>query len=336
MADSKNPPRPNRKSKVVTDHISPEKDPKIFESVVTENIKKDLRQVQESVVRGVTSQENRIYWDRARLTVEGFRPIPWYIWRLSNFTLGKEGEIRTFGYGMVFALDKLIHLVGSDPEMCGSREKIDNPQEVIQSAKPDVFAAAAIIHSVCQRFKDRQFKRIWRPILEEAILRTRIGFSLGLRDKAFSSGRAMLAGFAGRAGLAIQIATGTLEQATEALERVATGDSIQRIGIDIYSCEPLQISAMLLIACGCGRDAAYGVMSVASPDLAPENSLTDTQKRWRSALLITEAIRTGDYALVNKGNWAHLGFQNEEDIFAFRSEIRQISRRGHTWGWLSE
>ena len=40
----------------------------------------------------------------------------------------------------------------------------------------DVVAASSVIHAVCRRLGTRQFERIWRPILDDAILRARIGY----------------------------------------------------------------------------------------------------------------------------------------------------------------
>lgn len=330
--------RPQPKKKIKTlggeKQIIPTKT--ISEAVVEQSIKEELSSVEGAVLSNISSSDNRLNWSNSRLTVESFKPVPWYIWRLVNFAIGGSGEIRAYDHGMVFALKRLLLLAAHDPELSGDSAECRNTREAVMRLAPDVFAAIAIVHSVSKKIRGKKFDRIAKPILEEAILRTRIGFSLGSKLKNFGRGRGMLAGFAGRAGLAVQISQGTFEQATETLERIAAGQSIQRIGREVYQAEPLQVSAMLLVASGCGRDAAYGVMAVAAPDLVGQMGLNEEQERWRTSLRIMEEIRAGNLNGIPESDWKLLGCENSEEMMTLRSEIRQVTRRGHNWSWLGE
>ncbi len=306
------------------------------ETEIEKNIRKELEEAEEKAASYISSHDHKQNWKNSRLTVEQFKPVPWYIWRIVNHTLGRAGKIKSFDLGMVFALRKLLILTAQDPDIIERGAEITDPQEAVRVLPPDVFCACAIIHAIGRKLKTKQFERIWHPILEEALLRTRIGYSLGRHLKGFGPGRGMLAGFAGRVGLAIQIATGTLEQAKDTIDKIAEGGSIQRIGREVYRSEPLQVSAMMLIASGCGRDGAYGIMAVAGEDLISVDELTDDQKRWRTALLMLEQIRGGNLSDIPDQLWEDLGYSSIEQIRTARAEIRQVTRRGHAWSWMVE
>jgi len=312
----------------------------ISSQAIKESIKADLKQAEITVSQNLSAEDIKLNWKNARELVENFDPVPWYIWRLSNFALGGAGEIRPHYHGMIFALKKLLIRAAKDPDMgSGSSLDVANSEDVkkaVHFLKSDVFAAAAIVHSVGRKLKQKEFEKIWKPILEEALLRTRIGFILGKFDRKFGPGRGMLAGFATRAGLAIQVAMGTFDQARHTIERIAEGDSIQKIGREIYNSEPLQVSAMLMIAAGIGRDASLGIMAAAAPDLIKLDEISAEQKKWRAALLVIDKIRTGDFMEIAENEWATLGISMNSDLDPIRNEIRQVTRRGHGWGWLGE
>ncbi len=329
-------PQPKKKTKIVGGSKQDLPKNATVEAAVEQSIKEELSTFEGAALSNISSADNRVNWTNSRQTVETFNPVPWYIWRLVNFAIGGAGEIRSYDHGMVFALKRLLLRAAQDPEVTGMTEECRNTREAVSRLAPDVFAAISIVHSIAKKIRGKKFDRISKPILEEAILRTRIGFSLGSKLKSFGRGRGMLAGFAGRAGLAVQIAQGTFEQATETLERIAAGQSIQRIGREVYQAEPLQVSAMLLVASGCGRDAAYGVMAVAAPDLVGQMGLNEEQERWRTALRVMEEIRAGNLNGIPEVDWKLLGCETTEETMSLRSEIRQVTRRGHNWSWLGE
>lgn len=271
-------------------------------------------------------------WESARQTVAQFRPVPWFIWRISNHVFGQPGEARPLGDGALVGLRRLVFAAASDGFL-GEGRKVNNVHAALRILKPDTIAAVAVIHATCRRLASGQFERIWRPILDDALLRAQIGFLVGERTPNFGAGRGMLAGFAGRCGLAILLATGKLEQARTALEMLAAGDSIQSVGVTLYGCDPLQVSAMTLSAAGCGRDAAFGTVRFASPILQNED-LNQEQLCWLSAFTVVEFLRVGEAKKVADRYWDALGYTLGQD----RADLNEVSasliRRGHSLTWI--
>lgn len=272
-------------------------------------------------------------WGRARKLVEEFRPVPWFIWRLCNFVLGKPGEIRPISEGLVFGLRRLLYAAASDP-LVGAGEKISDPRRAVAAVAPDVIAAGAVIHAISRRLGQCDCERIWRPILEDAFLRANIGYMVGERYPEFGPGRGMLAGFAGRSGLAVLIGMGTLDDARAALELLAAGRQVSEVGLKVYSCDPLHVSAMILSATGCGRDAAFGSVSYALSDRAEAVVSNPEQSRWLAAFTIVEAVRMNRAETVEATRWRSLGLEDERDQEDLLDRTTPLLRRGHRFGWL--
>ncbi|MCB0338059.1 MAG: hypothetical protein KDD53_00575 [Bdellovibrionales bacterium] len=272
-------------------------------------------------------------WQSARLVIEKFQPIPWFIWRLSNFVLGKPGKIAPVTEGLVFGLRRLLFATASDKTL-GSGEKITSVRKALNTVEPDVIAAVSVVYAVCKKMLRSPFERIWRPILDDALLRTQIGYYVGRKDPSFGAGRGMLAGFANRIGLAVLIATGDLTRAQKALEQLATGAPIKDIGLLLYQCEPLQVSAMLLSAAGCGRDAAFGIVRYASGQ-APNTIENEEQYQWLAAFTLIEKLRTNQIDDSDQQFWSSLSLDSQEDKTKLLEHAKLIVRRGHGWSWLT-
>ncbi len=272
-------------------------------------------------------------WRHAREVIDNFRPVPWFIWRISNYVLRVPGKTNKLSEGFVMGLRRLLFAAASD-KILGTGTKVNDLRKALSIVPHDAVAAVSVIHGVSRRLANHDFERIWRPILEDAILRAHIGCFVGERDEAFGLGRGMLAGFAGRAGLAILISCGELEQAKEALESLAAGEEISEVGYKVYKCDPLQVSAMLLSASGCGRDAAFGTVAFAAS--APLNVVqNDEQKKWLAAFVICENLRTGRVGKIEEQYWEILGFHSKQERKDLVDTVKIIARKGHGWGWLS-
>ena len=318
--------------------VEPEAQPAEADSFAKE-LERTLQETEQAVLGLTGARADALAersWQRAREVVAEFRPVPMFIWRLSNFVLGKPGQINKVSEGLVFGLRRLLFAAASDP-ILGSGQKVNSVHKALESTAPDVIAAVAVIHAISRRLASRQFERIWRPILDDAILRAQIGLYVGRQHGGFGAGRGMLAGFAGRCGLAILISSGDLDQARKALEMLATGAEIRAVGLSLYGCDPLQISAMTLSASGCGRDAAYGTVSYSS-SLAVSSSAdssADNQRCWHAAFLITECVRTARIDKITQADWQALRFESDDNKNSLTEKSKSALRRGHGWNWLA-
>lgn len=288
----------------------------------------------EAVALTSTIIDNPRSWQLSRELVLKFQPVPWFIWRLSNFVFNTKGKPNSASEGLVLGLKKLI-LSSAKDSVLGKGGNITDTRQALKEVSSDVLASVSVIHSISRKLSTYPFDKAWRPILDDAVLRAHVGFFVGHVNPNFGAGRGMLAGFAGRCGLAILIATGTSEQADKALSSLAQGKSLKMAGLEVYKMDPLQVSAMTLSAAGCGKDAALGTVAYASreddPDLA---ALSEEQKKWLSAFTVTEAVRTSNIETVASEHWTRLGFESEEEKEELKVLVKMLIRKGHGWGWL--
>ena len=273
-------------------------------------------------------------WTAARQVVEKFQPAPWFIWRLSNFVFARSGETNAIPEGMALGLRRLLFAAASDP-FFSDQGKVNHLRKALSILKPDVVAAISVIHAICRRLGNCQFERIWRPILDDAVLRAQIGYFVGEHRPQFGAGRGMLAGFAGRCGLAILIASGDLDQARRALELLATGADIGPVGLSIYGCDPLQVSAMTLSASGCGKAAAFGTVSYAvSRSSAIAAEAGEEQLAWLAAFSIVELVRIGKSSEIDARLWETMGFSAGKERATLLEASKTLVRRGHGIPWV--
>jgi hypothetical protein len=298
------------------------------------DLDRSLSEAQSEVVAFQRASDDKVLksWELSRTIVADFQPVPWFIWRLSNSVFSAQGQAKPLTDGGLIGLRRLVFAAASDPFL-GAGKKVNSIHRALEILPPDVIASVAVIHAVCRRLATCQFERIWRPILDDALLRAQIGFLVGERKREFGAGRGMLAGFAGRVGLAILIASGELDQARRSLEGLAAGKTISDVGMSVYGADPLQISAMTLSAAGCGRDAAFGTVRYSSPML-PGEIADNEQFHWLSAFTITECIRTNRPRDIKDHFWDGLGYVLGQDRGDLIAVTESMLRRGHTLPWI--
>lgn len=297
-------------------------------------LEKTLKETEEAVLglEQVSSDPDASkLWTVATEVIKDFKPVPWFIWRLSNYSLGRSGHIGEVSEGLVFGLRRLMFAVASD-RVLGCGEKVNSVRKALQIVPSDVIAAASVIHAICRKLASREHERIWKPILDDALLRAHIGYVVGSKSDVFGRGRGMLAGFSGRAGLTVLIATGNLDDARKALELLATGKTIRQTGLLVYHCDPLQVSAMLLTASGISRDAAFGTVSFSLDPIHPPKA-SPAQQRWYSAFQVVEYVRVNEPEKIAKSSWEALGC-NEDAQSQIFDETKLTVRRGHGWQWM--
>jgi hypothetical protein len=164
-------------------------------------------------------------------------------------------------------------------------------------------------------------------------MRAGIGYFVGTMCEDFGPGRGMLAGFAGRVGLAVLIASGSSEQAQNAIALLAGGKPIEAVALDLYGCEPLHIAAMVLSAAGCGRESVLGIAAYSLSE-SDKVGLNRSQRMWLAALTITERVRAGETDKVPQADWELMGYEVEEERHELSEIVTTLKRRGHGWGWM--
>ncbi len=284
---------------------------------------------------------SRETWDRATSIVKQVRPVPWPIWVITRSVFGLNGKLGSpdplifarFEYMLMKSLTD-GDIVSGQREVI-TKEKDKTPLYYLSAfLGVDVAAALCFVHAASRRVLSLLPPRIGAAIIEEALLRAQIGLIIGRETKEFKAGRGILAGFAARIGLAIQFASGSPQTAEKALEELASGTNFHKVGLSLYGCDPLQVSAMALVAGGCGQSAAYGVAAF-NVNVSQRGTLTHDAFKWLSAFSIAEHLRLGNGELIYEESWLALGIPNKtrEKIYEFS---RTLVRYGHSWQWILE
>lgn len=276
-------------------------------------------------------------WKRASDLVHNFEPVPPLLWTVLKSTFATDAAPRDAQAMAFSAVVPLLRTALTDSTLGRglSSDQLRNVHgltKTVDTIGSDVSAAICFIHAVCRRIANSVNERIWKPLLDDALLRAQMGYHVGRLSPSFGSGRGMLAGFASRSGLAVQIAAGTVDQIQQSLERLAGGSAIREVGTEIYGCEPLQVSAMMLIAGGCGRNAAFGVSKFGATKADCEN---EEQLLWLSAFSVVELMRIGGTDAISGKYWRTLGY-SEEGKSALKKVVQSMQRRGHTWAWITQ
>ncbi|MCB0345741.1 MAG: hypothetical protein KDD66_11535 [Bdellovibrionales bacterium] len=304
------------------------------------HVGEEIREASEALGQDGRDREIGQSWKFASKIIQEFKPVPWVIWRIVRGVYGRVGRLNSIGAGAYISIDRLIYRALKDPTLGGEYSNDSDHQDVpldeaIDALGDDVSAAVCLVHAVSRRIQNSLADKVSAPLIEDAMLRAKIGFYLGAAAKNFGKGRGMLAGFSGRSGLTILIASGTTEKAQEALLLMARGVDIRNVGLKVYDCEPLQVSALALTAAGCNREAAFGTASYSNATTRAEISPESEAARWLAAFVITENIRMGTAELIEDEHWGVLGLSSAASREEVLKHSRLLQRRGHGWDWMA-
>ncbi|MCB0322172.1 MAG: hypothetical protein KDD69_01330 [Bdellovibrionales bacterium] len=310
-----------------------------FDEQVGEELKA-AKQLLDPAEPGIAGTPSGVGWAAAAEIVERVRPVPWLLWVVVRSVYGRSGELGEPDSHAFSVVTNLMLHAANDRALAPHRSedeesdgKISNLTTAIDLIGSDVAGSLCFIHAVCRRVSTSLNERVWRPILDDALLRAHIGYHVGQIAPSFGAGRGMLAGFAGRSGLAVQIASGSIEQAQKALAGLASGVEIGEVCKDIYACDPLQVSALSLIAGGCNRDIAMGIAAFSKREgnLLPGSE----QHRWFCLFSVIEQMRMGQLEQVTDEHWRTLGYDPaaKNDLL---TRVQLVQRRGHGWRWMTQ
>jgi len=272
-------------------------------------------------------------WDKANRLVRDFRPVASYLWRIVHAVLGKNEKLGKPDPIAFDAMTPLMRMASGDKTLSGNTSEAASLEESLKRIGLDTAAAVCVMHGVCRRVGHATVERIWRPIIDDALLRAHIGFLVGSKAPQFGKGRGLLAGFCGRAGLAVQIASSDAKVSQRALEGLAAGMDIRVVGLKTFGCDPLQVAAMMLASAGVSTEAAIGVASFSDDGRGvPTKGM---QFLWLSTFAIVEYLRIDEPERIEPAYWKALGIDpgHKGEIIA---EVSKLQKKGHRWDWICD
>lgn len=273
-------------------------------------------------------------WGVASGIVKKVKPIPWILWVMIRSVYGSTTKHSKPDPMTFSALENLVLRASQDETLYKELEppSTKSVTAVLKTVGFDTIASLCFMHSVCMRVSRTLSDRIYRAIIDDALIRARLGVILGQNSDNLNIGKPLLAGFAGRAGLAVQLASGSEEQARKALNSLASGKDISKMGVEVYGCDPLQVAALTLVAAGCNKNIAFGVATFSLPSIA--ESINEEQKLWLNMFTALEYIRTNKIDWITPEIWAALGLNDAQREDAL-NDAQDVFRNGHGFAWVT-
>ena len=278
-------------------------------------------------------------WEIAAEIVKKVRPVPWLLWNIIHSVYGRATELGQPDPMMFTPVNALLLYAAGDKTFdsfdqgasSGPAWEVKLLSEAVEILGEDVSAAVCLVHAVCRRISKMLPERVWRPILDDALLRARIGYYVGTQAPVFGAGRGLIAGFAGRCGLAVQVASGDTVAASKALTGLASGKDMSKVCNAVYGCDPLQVAAVSLISAGCNHDIALGIATYNSTRRSTVPSTV--QARWLAAFDIVENLRMGRASAIAESTWRELEYDETTKEYLHKL-VSQLQRSGHGWRWM--
>jgi hypothetical protein len=294
----------------------------------------------DKVGKDFADQEKRTWgsmsptWSIASKVVRKVKPIPWIFWVMIRSVYGSS-RVKIQPDPMMFSVvENMLARSLDDKYLTKNQSSISAKGTTgrVNMLGYESVASLCFIHSICMRVSKNINDRIYRAIIDDALIRARLGCIIGLNSSYLDIGRPMLAGFAGRAGLAVQLASGTDDQARKALSGLATGKDISKMGIEVYGCDPLQVAALTLVAAGCSKNIAFGISAFSlPPSLSEPNPELDL---WLNMFSAVEYLRMNKLEMITEECWTSLGLDSAASEAVINCG-QNLFRTGHDFGWIT-
>ena len=281
-------------------------------------------------------------WKVAAEMVKHFQPVPRRVWPMIHSVYGKTGMIGEPDPIVFSAITQLLDKALEDKTLSPAKTKpsaVNQLDKAVKALGLDTVASLVFAYSVCRKASFFGVESIIRPILDDTLLRARIGHLIGKTSDKCGPGRGILAGISGRIGLAIQIAAGTPEQSSTAVARMADRHDISTVCDEVYGCDPLEVAALTLISAGCSRDIAYGVANFSdNTSPADTSDFADPSDKlqlfWCNIFSLVEYLRMGKTDLITDALMDELEIGISVEMLL--EQTQAIFRRGHGWRWMIE
>ncbi|MGI6523711.1 MAG: hypothetical protein ACOX2O_00220 [Bdellovibrionota bacterium] len=181
----------------------------------------------------------------------------------------------------------------------------------------------------------------WRKLLEDMMTDIHIGYCFGNRSNELGTEGGALVGFSKMAGLGILMAHDPKSYRDYvALQRQSIKISSEGM-LELFGCEPYQVSAMLLQSLGFGVHAAVGAACGLSKLNTDQIELNYTATKWRAAFQWIDALREGkDYPAELTARHAFPALKPPQDntkkniaLETLYVDVVRVRQKGSHWMW---
>jgi len=195
----------------------------------------------------------------------------------------------------------------------GERLRAAEVQAAVEVLGVRASATILAINTICEATLDSgPASRVWTPLFKDMMSEIEIGYHLGSSAEQLGFEKGMLVGFSRLAGLAVLLAS----------HQAVFSDWYQRTGgrgdaqetVEIFGCEPYQVSSLLMQRLGLGAEIAMGAavtLGSLDPSVVERKPTIET---FKAAFHWLHALKAG---LKHPGDPAALSF------FPEMSELKQ-------------
>jgi hypothetical protein len=272
-------------------------------------------------------------WVTAEEILDKFQITPFSVKRIANLSLGCNDRIFVPPATLFLGHELALKWLQFDEHISAEKDlsTCSDIKSLIDNCGADVVVVCLVIHSICRGLAKQPLRRIWSAMLDDALIRARIGYLVASNRECFGAGRGMLVGLISRIGLAILLATGGQQRATKTLKLLAEGRLVKEATYSCYGCDSLYLSALILLNYGLGQDATLGILSYGSSYFKPVN---EYQEDWHDCFIIVEMAKMGVFEKIPETILQRFNLDSARKLGLFRKNVQEIIRNGHKLQWI--
>ena len=281
-------------------------------------------------------------WQQARLIVERRLSLPGNLPNLIR--LGWAGMIEPAEFLKFLGFTSinpscLVNAAGIPTD--GRRPRAQNVEEAIQNLGIRYSSAILAVNTTVRNILKTKPALGWRKLLETMMTEIEIGYNFGIRAGEIGPEGGVIAAFAKNAGLGILLAHNISGYKKYIELNARHGKVGSKIIVELFGCEPYQVSALVVQKLGFGAEAAFGTAVGLGNLNTSRIELQEAVLFWRAAFRWIEALRVGrNYPADTKvRNFfptlrppKEHGAKNPT-LEVLYTEVAKVRREGSTWTW---
>lgn len=220
-------------------------------------------------------------------------------------------------YDNVADYRRILMAISSDTMLGVGGEPIKDARRATLLVRSELLGACIILRQIVAGLNGRQFEAAWKPYVEEAVIRARLGCIVSAATPAVSKASSILCTALPYLGVALQVAAGDAEQKDRFLRKLSQGDELFGAIKQIYACDPTNEILALLSDWGIAEEVISS--GLVRGDVG-------------NLLNLVDALRHETIKIEDKKHLLILGITASEDslVIAARAAIRE----GYRWNWL--
>jgi hypothetical protein len=219
-----------------------------------------------------------------------------------------------------------------------SKEKLE---QAIQFLGVRFCSVVLAVNFVGRNILSRKPPASWVKLFEDGMSSIEIGYVFGQRCADLGCPGGSIAAYARHIGLQCLMVARPKLYVKYLMFLKGNGELSSADYIDIFGCEPWQVSALVLQQLGFGSDLAFGCALASSTSDLQRTEISDSQLRWKAASLWIESLKRGrNYPAEKRFRTAFAELtppekpgQRNQNLETLYIEVAKLRGRAPKWTW---